>query len=177
MVATDTLGSRWNLYSGIMAVLSRPGPQTKAHSSLTETSIAQTFMYPIADERGSTGSNEDAHAFYYPPLSKKYEALPDERAPACDCDLSWRPNLAELAQAFPLRRQFWTSRGFAIIDVNYRGSTGYGRAYRQRLYGQWGIVDVEDATAALRFCEAEERLLMSERMRSLGERAQEVLRS
>ena len=50
-----------------------------------------------------------------------------------------------------LARQFWTSRGFAVADVDYGGSTGYGRAYRNRLQGQWGVLDVGDCVAVARW--------------------------
>jgi dipeptidyl aminopeptidase/acylaminoacyl peptidase len=90
----------------------------------------------------------EAHAFFYPPTN------PDIAAPA-----GTRPPLivrshggptAAASPALKLAWQYWTSRGFALVDVNYRGSTGWGRGYREALNGQWGIADVEDCVAAVR---------------------------
>src|SRR5690606_35967219 len=54
---------------------------------------------------------------------------------------------ASMSSALSLAIQFWTTRGFAVLDLNYRGSSGYGRAYRRALYGKWGVYDVDDAVA------------------------------
>jgi dipeptidyl aminopeptidase/acylaminoacyl peptidase len=69
---------------------------------------------------------------------------------------------ADAVPWFALNRQFWTSRGFAIIDVNYRGSTGYGTEFRNLLDGQWGVADVEDTMAAVRWL-ADEGLVDGDR--------------
>jgi dipeptidyl aminopeptidase/acylaminoacyl peptidase len=106
-----------------------------------------------------TGSGGTAHAFYYAPHSAD-EAPADAEAPAdVEAPAGDRPPLIVISHggpttaasaAFDLRAQFWTSRGFAVVDVNYGGSSGFGRPYRQRLNGSWGIVDVEDCVNAAR---------------------------
>ena len=89
-----------------------------------------------------------AHAFFYPPRNGDYDGMAGERPPLlvtthggptsrADAELSWRV-------------QFYTSRGWAVADVNYGGSSGYGRAYRERLNGAWGVVDVQDCAACVR---------------------------
>lgn len=98
-------------------------------------SIPQPVEFPT--EHGLT-----AHAFFYPPQNRNYAAPPGERPPLLV--MSHGGPTSASTSTLDLKNQYWTSRGIAVLDVNYGGSTGYGRAYRQRLDGQWGIVDVDD---------------------------------
>jgi dipeptidyl aminopeptidase/acylaminoacyl peptidase len=105
-------------------------------------SVPESVDFPSID--GHT-----THAFYYPPWNAEYSA-PDGERPPLILISHGGPTTATSA-TFDLRVQFWTSRGFAVADVNYGGSSGFGRAYRQRLNGQWGVLDVDDMVAAARF--------------------------
>jgi dipeptidyl aminopeptidase/acylaminoacyl peptidase len=105
-------------------------------------SIPQTVEFPTARE-------ETAHAFFYAPRNKNYQAPAEERAPLVV--ISHGGPTAAAAQSLNLAIQYWTSRGVAVLDVNYGGSTGYGRTYRQRLNGQWGIVDTEDCVNGAKY--------------------------
>ena len=87
-----------------------------------------------------------AHALYYPPTSPDYRGPADQLPPLLV--LAHGGPTAQARRQLQLATLFWTSRGIAVVDVDYRGSTGYGRSYRQALAGQWGIADVEDCVAA-----------------------------
>lgn len=94
-----------------------------------------------------------AHAFYYPPTNPDFAAPAGERPPLIV--KSHGGPTGSTSSELRLSNQFWTSRGFALCDVDYGGSTGYGRPYRERLNGRWGEVDVEDCLNAARFLVAE----------------------
>ncbi len=104
----------------------------------------------ISYQSSATGANGEwsVHAFYYPPRNPHYQAPSGQRPPLLvvshggPTTATWDVLDEEL--------QFWTSRGFAVLDVNYSGSTGYGRDYRERLNGAWGIVDVADCVNGAR---------------------------
>ncbi len=93
-----------------------------------------------------------AHALYYAPTNPDF-APPDGELPPLIVRVHGGPTSAALP-VLNYTVQYWTSRGFALVDVNYGGSTGYGRAYRDRLRGQWGVVDLQDCVAAARHLEA-----------------------
>ncbi|MEM7197749.1 MAG: prolyl oligopeptidase family serine peptidase [Pseudomonadota bacterium] len=86
-----------------------------------------------------------AQAFFYLPTNTRF-ALSEGEKPPLIVKCHGGPTGCSDA-SLHLKTQFFTSRGFAVLDVNYRGSTGFGRAYREALYGQWGIVDVQDCVA------------------------------
>ena len=89
-----------------------------------------------------------AHAWFYPPKNKDVTGPPNARPPLLVISHGGPTSFSPAVLGFDV--QYWTSRGFAVLDVNYGGSTGYGRAYRNRLRGQWGVVDVDDCVNAAR---------------------------
>jgi dipeptidyl aminopeptidase/acylaminoacyl peptidase len=117
--------------------------------SSSAVDIADSFLSTPESVEFSSPDGHTSHAFYYPPRSGDY-AAPDGARPPLILISHGGPTTATSAM-LDLRVQFWTSRGFAVADVNYGGSSGFGRASRQRLNGQWGIVDVDDMVAAAQF--------------------------
>ncbi|MCZ6677297.1 MAG: S9 family peptidase [Candidatus Poribacteria bacterium] len=107
-----------------------------------DLSIPQAIEFPTEKER-------TAHAFFYPPRSRDYTAPAGERPPLIV--ISHGGPTGATSTTLDLVIQYWTSRGIAVLDVNYGGSTGYGRAYRRRLNGQWGIVDIDDCVNGARY--------------------------
>jgi dipeptidyl aminopeptidase/acylaminoacyl peptidase len=116
---------------------SRPHPGDPGY-----TSVPQAIAFP-------TAGGQTAHGWYYPPANRDFVGPPGQAPPllvvAHGGPTSFSPAV------YRPEFQFWTSRGFAVADVNYGGSTGYGRAYRNRLRGQWGVVDVDDCIHAARY--------------------------
>ncbi|MBB3167929.1 alpha/beta hydrolase family protein [Simiduia aestuariiviva] len=96
-----------------------------------------------------TTQSDNAHGLYYAPTHPHCTGPESERPPLIV--LSHGGPTAATSSALNFKIQYWTSRGFAVLDVNYRGSTGYGRTYRDRLRGHWGIYDVDDVCAGAQY--------------------------
>jgi len=130
---------RLDLETGELNVL-RSSSQIEVDSSFI--SVPQAIEFP-------TEGGQTAHALYYAPVNCDFTAGTRERPPLLV--LSHGGPTASTSGALNWAIQYWTSRGFAVVDVNYGGSVGYGRPYRQRLNGQWGVVDVDDCVNAARY--------------------------
>ena len=108
----------------------------------SEVTIAPEYLSMPRAIEFPTQQGLTAHAFFYAPKNRDYGAPPGERPPLLV--ISHGGPTAATSSTLDLTIQYWTSRGIAVLDVNYGGSTGYGRAYRQRLRNKWGVMDVDD---------------------------------
>jgi len=142
---------RLDLAQGTREVLARSIEQLPDVGYL---SIAQNIRYPSADGR-------TAYAFYYAPKNADFVPQPGELPPLMVIGHGGPTSMAP--STLKLAIQFWTSRGIAVLDVNYGGSSGFGRAYRDLLEGQWGVVDVEDCVAGAQYL-ADQGLVDRERL-------------
>jgi dipeptidyl aminopeptidase/acylaminoacyl peptidase len=114
-----------------------------------EVPVASTYLsMPMAIEFPTEGGLT-AHGFFYPPVNPDYEA-PAGELPPLIVYVHGGPT-GSVSNALDLGDQFWTSRGFGYLVVNYGGSSGYGRDYRERLNGKWGVVDVDDSVNGARY--------------------------
>jgi dipeptidyl aminopeptidase/acylaminoacyl peptidase len=128
-----------DLDSGRVEVIRRSGNVAVALSYL---SVPEAIEFP-------TNGGVTAHGFFYPPQNPDYEA-PAGELPPLIVYVHGGPT-GSVSNALDLGDQFWTSRGFGYLVVNYGGSSGYGRDYRQRLNGKWGVVDVEDSVSGAKY--------------------------
>ncbi len=115
----------------------------------TELSIEPGFLSGPETIEFPTESGLTAYGYFYPPQNRNFRAKEGELPPLIV--KSHGGPTAATSTTLELKIQFWTSRGFAILDVNYGGSTGYGRVYRQRLDSKWGIVDVDDCVNGAKY--------------------------
>lgn len=163
-------GRVWTVAAGdtepaaVVGIDPATGEEQVVRSSLSVDIDRRYVSRPQAITFPTTGS-AIAHAYYYPPVNPDFAAPEGELPPL----VVWSHGgpTGATSPGLSLGRQFWTSRGFALVDVNYRGSAGYGRAYRNALRGEWGIIDTDDCIAAARYL-ADQGLVDPDRMAIRG---------
>lgn len=183
-----SLSGGWCVFDGVICrdgqavfVAGRPGAPAAALkldlASGRETVLRQASDLRLSEEAVSIARKVDfptelpdgtaarAYGYFYAPASADFEAPAGEKPPLIV--MSHGGPTGQTTAAFGLKVQFWTSRGFAVLDVNYGGSTGYGRAYRRRLNGAWGQVDVTDCAAGAQYL-ADEGLVDPKRLIAVG---------
>ena len=161
--ALQTIPTEWNSFASIQAVgdhysFIAASPKSFAEVIRFQSNQPQTLRracetrldagyYAYGQVMQFTGRHGDAvYAIYYAPTNKDVQAPASEKPPLIVLCHGGPTAMAD--PSLDMRKQYWTSRGFALLDVNYSGSTGFGRAYRERLNGQWGLRDTEDCCDA-----------------------------
>ncbi len=119
---------------------------TEAPINPNQIASAESVLFP-------TSGGREAHGLYYAPANGGYVASAGELPPLIV--KSHGGPTGQTGRSLNFKIQYWTSRGFAVLDVNYGGSTGYGRAYRDQLQGKWGVVDVDDCVAGAEYLVAQ----------------------
>jgi dipeptidyl aminopeptidase/acylaminoacyl peptidase len=147
---------RLELDSGRLQVLRRAtnvADRPVEDQGSTPSGTIRSFLSEPRPVEFPTENGLTAHGLYYAPHNPRYQAPAGERPPLV-VKCHGGPTSASSSN-LDLRIQFWTSRGIAVLEVNYGGSTGYGRDYRHRLHRQWGIVDVDDCINGAKYLAAQ----------------------
>jgi len=129
--------------------ISRHAKVTSIYSPATLALAPENLSEPQSILFASGRDNQPVHAFYYPPTNANYCGIEGELPPVIA--LCHGGPTGATDSGLNLKLQYWCNRGFAVVDINYRGSTGFGRTYRHSLAGAWGIADVEDTQHAIRY--------------------------
>jgi dipeptidyl aminopeptidase/acylaminoacyl peptidase len=132
-----------------VAQLELPSGDLQTLKASAQVTVDEGYLSVPEPIEFPTENGKTAYGLYYAPTNKDYDA-PEDELPPLIVHVHGGPT-GQTVSAFNLDSQFFTSRGFALVDVNYGGSSGYGRAFRERLYGQWGVVDVDDTVNAARY--------------------------
>ena len=125
--------------------LSGDSPKVNIVTSSSDSALSPDWVPTIQEVSFPVGDTAKAYGTYFPPTNPDVNA-PEGSAPPLIVMIHGGPT-SKASPTYSVSKYFWTSRGFGILDLNYRGSTGYGREYRHALYGEWGVTDVEDAVA------------------------------
>lgn len=123
--------------------------ESEVIASSCNTNIDDGYLSRGQSFSFETRHADKAYAIYYPPVNREHEAPEGDLPPLIVLCHGGPTGMADAS--LDLRKQYWTSRGFAIVDINYSGSAGYGRNYRNRLNGEWGVRDVEDVCDAANY--------------------------
>lgn len=133
----------------VVAVYDAASKETEVVREASDDPVDPAYVSSPRPIEFPTGDGEVAYGFYYPPANPEFTA-PEGELPPLIVESHGGPT-SHATPALDREFLYWTSRGIGVVDVNYRGSTGYGREYRNKLRGTWGVVDTEDCVNAARY--------------------------